>query len=267
MPCGPRSVAHPGSAGDGILVRMSSEASRTAVLVCQGRAAADGLLAPGDFADPTAAALLRADERALAEMVRAGDPPDGWAARMPYELVKASAPVMAARTVEIDRAIRSALAGSPAGHVYVAADLSQDDLAPALADAGHDASIRSIWVWEGVVPYLARPDVESSIAAITAASAAGSRLIVNYQSPAVSARLGRMLLRALSRSGGSSPLSGEPIRSTWTPADIARRLGAQRFAVRSDRDLATVAAELGIPADSAQARSLPHGRVAVADLP
>jgi hypothetical protein len=32
-------------------------ASRTAVLVCQGRAAADGLIAAGRFADPTAMAL------------------------------------------------------------------------------------------------------------------------------------------------------------------------------------------------------------------
>ncbi|HEV8526766.1 MAG TPA: SAM-dependent methyltransferase, partial [Actinomycetes bacterium] len=42
-------------------------ASRTAVLVCQGRAAADGLIAPGRFADPTAMPLLRPDERAAVQ--------------------------------------------------------------------------------------------------------------------------------------------------------------------------------------------------------
>jgi methyltransferase (TIGR00027 family) len=82
-------------------------ASRTAVLVCQGRAAADGRLAPGRFADPVAGDLLRADERAVVDEVRAGTPPAGWAARMAYESVLAAAEVVAARTVAIDDAIRA----------------------------------------------------------------------------------------------------------------------------------------------------------------
>jgi hypothetical protein len=54
------------------------KASRTAVLVCQGRAAADGLVAPGRFADPTAMPLLRPDEREAVEWVRDGAPPRQW---------------------------------------------------------------------------------------------------------------------------------------------------------------------------------------------
>ena len=56
-------------------------ASRTAVLVCQGRAAADGLIAAGRFADPTAMPLLRADEQETVRWVRDGCPcRDGMAA-------------------------------------------------------------------------------------------------------------------------------------------------------------------------------------------
>jgi methyltransferase (TIGR00027 family) len=82
-------------------------ASRTAVLVCQGRAAADGRLAPGRFADPVAASLLRPDERGPVDTVRAGTVPAGWAPRVEFETVRASAEVVVPRTVAIDDAIRA----------------------------------------------------------------------------------------------------------------------------------------------------------------
>jgi len=81
-------------------------ASRTAVLVCQGRAAADGRVAAGRFSDPVAVELLREDERAVVEQVRAGTPPTG-SDRMAYELVQACAELMAPRTVAIDDAVRA----------------------------------------------------------------------------------------------------------------------------------------------------------------
>jgi len=85
-----------------------SGASRTAVLVCQGRAAADGRIAPGRFADDTARAFLRADELAVVDLVRAEAIPSGWRARVEYELVRSCAEVMAPRTVAIDDAVRAA---------------------------------------------------------------------------------------------------------------------------------------------------------------
>ncbi len=53
-------------------------ASRTAVLVCQGRAVAHGRIAIDRFDDPTAMMFLRADERGVVEWVRGGVPPRGW---------------------------------------------------------------------------------------------------------------------------------------------------------------------------------------------
>lgn len=82
-------------------------ASRTAVLVCQGRAAADGLIAPDRFADPTAARLLRPDEREAVERVRDGAAPREWRQRVDYETVRAAAELMVPRTVAIDDAIRA----------------------------------------------------------------------------------------------------------------------------------------------------------------
>lgn len=78
------------------------------MLVCQGRAAAHGRLAPGVFSDPVAIELLHPDECAVVEQVRAGTPPEGFAARVAYESVLACADVVVPRTVAIDEAIRAA---------------------------------------------------------------------------------------------------------------------------------------------------------------
>ncbi|MGW0798985.1 class I SAM-dependent methyltransferase [Streptomyces sp. NPDC002692] len=84
-------------------------ASRTAVLVCQGRAAANGRAATGQFADPVAVRLLRAEERRPVDEVRANTPPSGWRERTGYESVRACAEVVVPRTVAIDEALRARL--------------------------------------------------------------------------------------------------------------------------------------------------------------
>ena len=64
-----------------------AEASRTAVLVCQGRAVAQGHVAVDRFDDPTAMPLLREDERPAVEQVRSGVAPRAWADRMEFEML------------------------------------------------------------------------------------------------------------------------------------------------------------------------------------
>lgn len=80
-------------------------ASRTAVLVCQGRAVAHGRIAPDRFADPTAMPLLRAEEQTQVQAVRDGAPPKDLASRMTYEMIKAGTDIMVPRTVAIDDAL------------------------------------------------------------------------------------------------------------------------------------------------------------------
>lgn len=87
-----------------------NRASRTAVLVCQGRAVADGRIAEGRFADPTAMALLRDGERIPVRSVREGVPPKGWTARLEFEMVRAAGDVIVPRTVAIDDAVKDRLA-------------------------------------------------------------------------------------------------------------------------------------------------------------
>src|SRR5262249_38392036 len=59
----------------------------------------------------------------------------------------------------------------------------RDSLDAALAAAGHDATRATTWVWEGVVMYLHRVDIEATLAVVTRRSAGGSRLILNYLAP------------------------------------------------------------------------------------
>lgn len=281
------------------------------MLVCQGRAAAHGRVAPGRFADATAIALLRDDERVPVEQVRAGTAPKGWGERVPFEMVRACAEIVVPRTVAIDDAVRehdarqlvilgagldgrawrmAELAGvdvfevdQPASQQdkrdrlgdhdlaplarslrWVPVDFTRDRLETALDAAGHQAGTATTWVWEGVVPYLSSADVDGTAAVVGARSAAGSRLVVNYQSPAMSAAGGRLVARAMTAlAGRSSPWAREPRRSSWTPAAMRELLTGHGFTVVRDDDLLTLAEQLRVPAK--QRRSLRNGRVAVAD--
>lgn len=281
-------------------------ASRTAVLVCQGRAAADGRLAAGRFADAVAVRLLRPPERAPVDEVRAGTPSTGWKARATYEGVRACAEVVVPRTVAIDDAVRShrtpqlvvlgagldsrawrlpeladtdvwevdhpasqqdkqerlAEAGTPpvvARSVrFTPVDFATDDLGSALEATGHDASVPTTWLWEGVVPYLTHDEVRATVRAVADCSASGSALVLNYQGPSVKASAGRLIARVLN----SSVTASEPWRSLWKPQKMAVLLAEYGLRVVSDEDLLAIANRLE---SSMRGRtSLRSGRVAVA---
>lgn len=284
-------------------------ASRTAVLVCQARAAAHGTVAPERFRDATARSMLREAERVAVDRVRAGGPPPRpWGERVEFEMVRAGADVIVPRTVRIDEAVQSrrtpqlvilgaGLDGrawrmpeladvdvfevdhpasqddkrdrvanlSPVSRTlrFVPVDFATDRLAIALEDAGHDAAAPTGWIWEGVVPYLTRPRVEATMAVIDERSAPGSSLIVNYQSPALSATAGRLVARAMMAAvRRRSPWRAEPWRSLWTPVAMRALLTRHGFAVADDDDLLTLVGQLGTPVR--RRRSLRSGRVAIA---
>jgi len=283
-------------------------ASRTAILVCQGRAAADGRLATGRFSDPIAYELLTSPERTIVDQVRASMVPQGWSARVAYESVRACAELMAARTVVIDDAIRDhgnpqlVILGAgldsrawrmrelaevdvievdhPASQAdkrarlgerptlartarFQPVDFATDDLGDALATSGHDPGVPTTWVWEGVVPYLTLDQVTTTLRAIAIRSARGSTLVVNYQTPSLRARAGRILAAGLTRLGSTATITaGEPWRTLLTPAQIAALLGGAGFGVHADDDLLTIARRLGL--QEAARTSLRNGRVAIA---
>jgi methyltransferase (TIGR00027 family) len=287
----------------------ADRASRTAVLVCQGRAAAHGRIAEGRFADPVAMALLRDDERVVVQRARAGVPPKGWAERVEFEMVRAGAQVIVPRTVAIDDAVRTHPAPqlvilgagldsrawrmpelrdvevfeidhpasqrdkrSRLGELqpvaksvrFVPIDFTHDRLDTALASAGHRPEEVTTWIWEGVVAYLRRADVAATVRVVSGRSTAGSRLIVNYQSPSLPAAIDRLAARALTTTARRrSPWADEPRRSSWTATAMANLLAEHGFEVNRDDNLLAIAESL--PIQFGQRRSLQTGRVAIAD--
>jgi methyltransferase (TIGR00027 family) len=137
---------------------------------------------------------------------------------------------------------------------FVPVDFAGDALDDALTSAGHDPARPTTWVWEGVVMYLTPADVEATLAVIERRSAAGSRLIVAYHSPALMLRFVGLIVRRL----------GEPLRSAFTADALRALLAKHGFGVIQDEDLPTIAATLS--ADIAHAtRVMKHLRIATAD--
>ena len=87
------------------------DASSTAVLVCQGRASAEGRHAVGRFSDPIARELLDPAERVVVDRVRDGRVPAGSGERIAVELVRRTGLTMVPRTITIDEAVRDHAAG------------------------------------------------------------------------------------------------------------------------------------------------------------
>lgn len=249
-------------------------ASRTALMVAYMRAAADaGATHVRDFHDPTARVFLNAKWSArlakLEQQVKSGRETTTLA------VSRVSADMLALRTATIDAAVRESvargttqvvilgagldgrawrmreLAGTHVFEVdhpatqavkrehlgalppaianvtFVPVDFERESLDAALARAGHDTTRPTCWIWEGVVMYLTPDGMRSTLANVASRSAEGSTLIVNYHTT-MRAGLIRLFLRLL----------GEPVRSKWSPEEMAEDLHAAGFEVAEDSGVA-----------------------------
>ena len=137
---------------------------------------------------------------------------------------------------------------------FVPLDFSHGDLAQALEAAGHNPHVPTAWIWEGVVMYLTRAEIESTLRTVEARSAQGSRIIVVYHQPALMLLLLAVMVRRL----------GEPIRTVLTQRQMRTLLDRYGFNTRWDRDLPSIGSELA--AEIARAtRLMRHLRIVAAD--
>jgi len=106
---------------------------------------------------------------------------------------------------------------------FVPVDFERDSLGTALERAGHDRSMPTCWIWEGVVMYLTHDAMHATLAAIAARSAQASTLIINYHTKH-RGFIGKVIFR----------LIGEPQISAWTPEEMAADLHSVGFEVQED---------------------------------
>lgn len=118
---------------------------------------------------------------------------------------------------------------------FVPVDFTRDRLDVALAAAGHDPGRPTTWVWEGVVMYLTRAEIERTLTVVAERSSPGSRVIVLYTSPSV--------VRTFA--GVALGLIGERFHSAFDAAQMRDLLEPFGLAVVRDDDLATLSARLG----------------------
>ncbi len=147
---------------------------------------------------------------------------------------------------------------------FVPVDFTEDSLERALTEAGHDPSVPTTWLWEGVVPYLTRPQVEATLGVVARRSAPGSRLIVGYLRSALRTRLISFLVGRIGSRFVDTPWTNEPLRSFFSKRAMATVLDAHGFQVSSDENLETHARALGLETRRG-GYSLKHGRIAIAD--
>jgi methyltransferase (TIGR00027 family) len=107
---------------------------------------------------------------------------------------------------------------------FVPVNFERDSLASALDSAGHDPAAPTAWIWEGVVMYLTDEAMRATLRVVSARSAPGSELIVQYNA------------RRSHRRGVSTVLRlwGEPQIGIRSREVMAAELAAAGFTVTSD---------------------------------
>ena len=120
---------------------------------------------------------------------------------------------------------------------HVAADLTRESLGGALQRAGHSTDAPTAWIFEGVITYLTRDQVNAAVAAMAARSAPGSRLLATYNEPNW---VGRVLGNRL------SAWRSEPARTVFSRDEMRELLARHGFSVRADTDGLQRVVELGV---------------------
>jgi methyltransferase (TIGR00027 family) len=87
-------------------------------------------------------------------------------------------------STQVDKRARlDALGASTDGITFVTADFERDDVAQALAEAGHDAARPTFFICEGVLTYLTEPTIHRLLVAAARRAARGSSMALTLPVP------------------------------------------------------------------------------------
>jgi methyltransferase (TIGR00027 family) len=116
---------------------------------------------------------------------------------------------------------------------FVPVDFERDDLGAELEAAGHDPTVPTLWIWEGVTPYLPIEATRATLRILTDRSGPGSTLAVTYVTP----ELVRVpdALKPFVTAGFA--VLGEPLRGAIAPEAFAGLLESCGLHLASDTGL------------------------------
>jgi methyltransferase (TIGR00027 family) len=140
---------------------------------------------------------------------------------------------------------------------HVPLDLSTGGLRARLAEAGHRGAEASLFIAEGLVPYLEGAAITSMLREIALASAEGSVLLLTYVTPDLV-----WLRHAQAFVHASMRLIGEPFHSTFSREQMRLLLQTAGFELQHDTDTHDWARELC--RDSTRKPLIAYERLAVA---
>lgn len=116
---------------------------------------------------------------------------------------------------------------------FVAVDFERQRLDDRLAEAGHDPTQPTAWIWEGVTPYLAPAAIAATLADVGHRSAPSSTLAMTYAIPTL-LPLPTVGLRRITRLAFAA--LGEPLVGAMEPDAARQRLESVGFRVLHDTD-------------------------------
>lgn len=269
---------------------LEREPSRTALAVASYRAAHQVLEGGGVFEDPLAVAILGADptsfhenasfhesrrgirffvaarariaedalkrgveERDVRQLVVLGAGLDTFAYRNPFgDRLKVFEVDHPATQAWKRRRLEEADIPVPDSLTYAPVDFEHQTLADQLAQAGLDPSLRTFFTWLGVVPYLTREAIASTLSQI-AAHPGGAEVVFDYGEPIED--LDPALRAYYEQRAARVAEIGEPFLSHFVPAELHQQLRDLDFAEIDDLDIPAITARLlGRPPEGGSTR-------------
>jgi methyltransferase (TIGR00027 family) len=120
---------------------------------------------------------------------------------------------------------------------FVGVDFERDSLSARLTEADFDAGRPSMWIWEGVTPYLTANAIEASLDVIAELSAPRSVLAMTYGTPEL-ANVPAVVKPVVAPAFG---VLGEPLRGLMTREQAGQLVRARGFAIDEDAPCADFA--------------------------
>jgi methyltransferase (TIGR00027 family) len=135
--------------------------------------------------------------------------------------------------------LRPKLGHTPENVHFVEVDFEKDDLESKLSEAGFDAKIPAVVLWEGVVSYLTEPAVNANLVVLNRLLAPQSRLILTYVHKG--ALDGSVAFRGSRRWTSWVRRSHEPFLFGFDPVELANTVSRFGFRLESDASTADAA--------------------------